>query len=84
VLPTTSQPSPEAFANLYADCRAKGEQAVVLTVSSKLSGTYQSAHIAAIIIMKENIVLAAIIMTIIILMEMNTESVHGYSLVENH
>jgi hypothetical protein len=43
-----------------------------------------SAHIAAIIIMKENIVLAAIIMTIIILMEMNTESAHGYSLAENH
>lgn len=47
VLPTTSQPSPDAFTRLFAAVEAAGEEAVVLTVSSKLSGTYQSAMIAA-------------------------------------
>ncbi len=47
VLPTTSQPSPEAFASVYRTARANGEDVVVLTVSSKLSGTCQSAAIAA-------------------------------------
>ena len=46
-LPTTSQASPAAFADVYEQVRAAGDQAVVLTVSSKLSGTYQSAVIAA-------------------------------------
>ena len=46
-LPTTSQASPAAFADVYRQIRAAGDQAVVLTVSSKLSGTYQSAVIAA-------------------------------------
>lgn len=46
-LPTTSQPSPEAFAAAYRQAQQAGEQVVVLTVSSKLSGTYQSAVIAA-------------------------------------
>ena len=46
-LPTTSQPSPEAFAAAYRQAQQAGEQVVVLTVSSKLSGTYQSATIAA-------------------------------------
>ncbi len=46
-LPTTSQPSPEAFAAAYRAAQQAGEQVVVLTVSSKLSGTYQSATIAA-------------------------------------
>ena len=46
-LPTTSQPSPDAFARLFGAVEAAGEEAVVLTVSSKLSGTYQSAMIAA-------------------------------------
>lgn len=46
-LPTTSQASPAAFADVYEEVRAAGDQAVVLTVSSKLSGTCQSAVIAA-------------------------------------
>lgn len=46
-LPTTSQASPAAFADAFEAARAAGEQAVVLTVSAKLSGTYQSARIAA-------------------------------------
>ena len=47
VLPKTSQPSPDAFASVYEAAREAGEEVVVITVSSKLSGTYQSASIAA-------------------------------------
>ena len=47
VLPRTSQASPAAFAKVYKAAVAEGQQAVVLTVSEKLSGTYQSAMIAA-------------------------------------
>ena len=47
VLPRTSQASPAAFAKAYKAVKAEGQQAVVLTVSEKLSGTYQSAMIAA-------------------------------------
>ena len=46
-LPTTSQPTPDAFAKAYQEAVDAGQKAVVLTVSSKLSGTYQSATIAA-------------------------------------
>lgn len=46
-LPKTSQPTPDAFAQEYKKAVAAGEKVVVLTVSSKLSGTYQSANIAA-------------------------------------
>lgn len=46
-LPTTSQPTPDAFAQEYQKVVDEGQKAVVLTVSSKLSGTYQSATIAA-------------------------------------
>ena len=46
-LPTTSQPSPDAFAQLFDQVEAAGDSAVVLTISHKLSGTYQSACIAA-------------------------------------
>lgn len=45
VHPSTSQASPAAFEAEYE--KAKAEGAVVITVSSKLSGTYQSAVIAA-------------------------------------
>ena len=47
VLPTTSQATPEAFTQVFDRVREAGESAVVLTISSKLSGTYQSAMIAA-------------------------------------
>ncbi len=47
ILPTTSQPAPEAFAKVFRQAEQAGEQVVVLTVSSKLSGTCQSAIIAA-------------------------------------
>ena len=47
VLPTTSQASPAAFEDLFCKLTQNGDEAVVLTLSSALSGTYQSACIAA-------------------------------------
>lgn len=46
-LPSTSQATPDSFSKVFAEVAANGESAVVLTISSKLSGTYQSAMIAA-------------------------------------
>ena len=46
-LPRTSQPSPVEFARVYEEAKQADEELVVLCVSSKLSGTYQSAMIAA-------------------------------------
>lgn len=45
VLPTTSQATPAAFAAEYENARQEGDAAVVITLSSSLSGTYQSAMI---------------------------------------
>ena len=47
VHPSTSQASPAAFEAEYEKAREAGETAVVITLTSKLSGTYQSATIAA-------------------------------------
>ena len=46
VLPKTSQASPDAFARVFRTL-GRDEQAIVITVTSRLSGTYQSARIAA-------------------------------------
>ena len=45
-LPTTSQPTPFQFEEVYRKVKENGDEAVVLCVSSALSGTYQSATIA--------------------------------------
>lgn len=47
LLPATSQATPDAFITEYEKAKAAGEAAVVITIASKLSGTYQSACIAA-------------------------------------
>ena len=47
VHPSTSQASPAAFEKEYEKACEAGEAAVVITLTSKLSGTYQSAMIAA-------------------------------------
>lgn len=47
VLPCTSQAGPAAFAKAFQAARDAGQQAVALVVSHKLSGTYQSAVMAA-------------------------------------
>ena len=45
-LPTTSQVTPFAFAQALKETIAAGETAIVITMSSKLSGTYNCAKIA--------------------------------------
>ena len=46
-LPKTSQATPYVFQQAFEDVRAAGVEAVVVTLSSKHSGTYQSAVTAA-------------------------------------
>ncbi|MDO4428845.1 MAG: DegV family protein [Atopobiaceae bacterium] len=46
-LPKTSQATPYQYAQVFDRVRAAGEEAVVITLSSALSGTYQSAVTAA-------------------------------------
>ena len=47
VIPTTSQASPEAFERVFKKIVENGDEVLCITVASKLSGTYQSACIAA-------------------------------------
>lgn len=46
-LPKTSQATPYAYQQVFEQVRSAGEEAVVITLSSALSGTYQSAVTAA-------------------------------------
>lgn len=46
-LPTTSQPAPEAFLQEFESAKEAGDQVVAVLISSKLSGTLQSARLAA-------------------------------------
>jgi DegV family protein with EDD domain len=46
VLPTTSQATPDAFIKEFEKVKEASESAIVITLSSKFSGTYQSAKIA--------------------------------------
>ena len=46
-LPTTSQGTPDSFIQEFEKAKQAGEAAVVITLSSSFSGTYQSAMIAA-------------------------------------
>lgn len=46
-LPKTSQIPPYEFEQVYEQAVTAGEQVIVITISSKLSGTYQSACVAA-------------------------------------
>ncbi len=44
--PTTSQPSPEAFAKVFREAQAAGDSVLGILISSKLSGTLQAARVA--------------------------------------
>ena len=44
--PTTSQPSPQTFLDIFEDVREKGDEMICILLSSALSGTFQSANIA--------------------------------------
>lgn len=46
-LPRTSQITPIEFSDVYEKVLTEGDEAVVITLSGKLSGTYQSAVVAA-------------------------------------
>jgi len=45
-LPTTSQVTPGQYLDLFEDAKAKGDEVLVVTISSEISGTYQSAIMA--------------------------------------
>lgn len=47
ILPKTSQPSPAVFEEMFARIRDNGQEGLVITLSSVLSGTYESARLAA-------------------------------------
>ncbi len=47
VLPATSQATPDSFIKEFEKAKETGEAAVVITLASQFSGTYQSAIIAA-------------------------------------
>ena len=47
VLPSTSQATPDAFMQEFDKVQEAGDEAVVITVAQKLSGTYQSAVLAS-------------------------------------
>ena len=46
-LPTTSQPAPEAFREAFQEAVDAGDDVVLITISQQISGTFQSASIAA-------------------------------------
>jgi DegV family protein with EDD domain len=43
VWPTTTQPTPAAFAKVYEELSKEADEILVVTLSSRLSGTYESA-----------------------------------------
>lgn len=47
VMPSTSQPTPDDFMRVMQQITDAGDEAVVITITHKMSGTYQSANIAA-------------------------------------
>ncbi|MEJ2011581.1 MAG: DegV family protein [Anaerolineales bacterium] len=46
IIPTSSQPPPATFARYYQELRKEGNSGLVITVTAKLSGTYDSAVMA--------------------------------------
>jgi len=54
VFPKTSQPNPQDYIDAYTPHLKAGYDLLVLTISSKLSGSYQSASIAADLLREEH------------------------------
>jgi DegV family protein with EDD domain len=46
IIPTTSQPPPATFSRYYQELREQGNSGIVITVTGRLSGTYDSALMA--------------------------------------
>jgi DegV family protein with EDD domain len=85
-LPTTSQPSPGQFRDVFAELTEAGHDVLCIVISSKLSGTYQSALDARDMLPDANIVVidsyfvaAALGLMVVTAAEMAAE---GYSLEE--
>jgi DegV family protein with EDD domain len=53
IWPTTTQPTPAAFAEVYNKLAEETDEILVVTLSSKLSGTYQSATNAKTMVKKK-------------------------------
>ena len=53
--PKTSQVSPHAFAEAFREARASGDEVIAITLSSALSGTYQSAKLAQAMVGEEGV-----------------------------
>lgn len=47
IFPKTSQPAPETWLALFREAQKRGEDVLVLTMTSEISGTYDSACMAA-------------------------------------
>ena len=48
ILPTTSQPTPQQMVDVYESAKNNGaEEILIITISSAMSGTYESAKVAA-------------------------------------
>lgn len=54
VLPTTTQPTPADFADVYTELAEETDEILVITLSNKLSGTYQSAMLAKDMVTEKN------------------------------
>jgi len=54
-LPTTSQVNPEQFSAVVTEALAAGDEVLIITISSKLSGTYQSAKMVEDAVSNENL-----------------------------
>lgn len=46
LIPTTSQPAPGVFADFYREMARQGDQVLAITITTRHSGTYQSAVLA--------------------------------------
>jgi DegV family protein with EDD domain len=57
IIPTTSQPSPAAFARHYQELSDQGHDILVITLTSHHSGTYQSAQMAQAMVPQARVVL---------------------------
>ena len=53
IFPTTTQPSPAAFAKVYNELAEETDEIAVIVISSKLSGTYDSATNAKTMVKKK-------------------------------
>lgn len=53
--PKTSQVSPHAFAEAFREAHASGDEVIAITLSSALSGTYQSAKLAQAMVGEEGV-----------------------------